>query len=751
MNLFSLLSEPLLVALGWTLLHALWQGFALVLPAALFLYVLRRRVSLVRYRVAVLTLCCQVAASVVTFALYYRPVQPLAQLASVTQTNNPVRRVWLTALAETPESWQQTVQHWLNAHLGDVVLLWLIGVVVFGVRLVGGWLYVQRLKSSATSPANAVLTQTLNRLADQLNLRPVVQLRESARVAVPVVVGILKPVVLLPIGLAAGLSMAEVEAILAHELSHVRRNDFVINLLQSVIEVLYFFHPALWWLSARVREERENCCDDLALTVCADGRTLARALAHVEEFRLARLTPTPALALAFSSPKKQLLHRVRRVLGVSVRPAVSNGSLAGLTLATLLVLAMSAFAVAQERKPKQPKPKPKVTRPVTMRSFSVNADTEFGTTNDNKLSYVVWRGQRLPAKSVARLQGELNAVNAGTLSLDAVRQPDRDILLMVIEKTHSFEASMNGLATGLTNINYDNIVADALESVKDLDLEKISADALALVHRVDTIPSPNGYVKIEDTYFPILDASSAIVKTMPAGSFSRDTNIVVNGYANVDGQTFTRASANYNSMRFNNQKLDSLNRLISQQNRQADALRLQMEGLRFQAEQLERQQELLSWKKDKLNDARQGFLDKQRELMGGDNKKLTEADIEKQVAELEQKIAAQEKAITDLNQSLESQNTKLREARQPLETLETQMEKIEEQTNRLHEQMGRYGDAMSRFDAFIHPPFPPTPAARARSRTSRTGKPILAPTPAPAPRPAMAPKPVIAPKAQTKP
>ena len=716
MNLFSLLSEPLLMALGWTLLHALWQGFAIVLPVALLLHILRHRAGLVRYRVAVLTLFCQVVASGITFSWYYHPAQPLAQLMLSTPVSNPVRQVWLTALAETPVSWQQTVQHWLNAHLGDVVLLWLIGVAVFGVRLVGGWLYVNRLKTTATRPANALLTQTLHRLAKQLNLRPAVQLRESARVAVPVVVGILKPVVLLPIGLVAGLSMAEVEAILAHELAHVRRNDFVINLLQSVVEVLYFFHPALWWLSARVREERENCCDDLALNLCADGRTLARALARVEEFRLARLTPlsTPALAMAFSSPKKQLLHRVRRVLGVSVRPAVSNGSLAGLTLATLLMLAVSAFAVAQEQKAKQPKPKPKTTRPVAMRRFSVSADTEFGTTNDRKLSYVVWHGQRLPAKLVARLQRELDNLLTGRINLDDVPQPDRDILLTIIEKTNSFESGMNGLATGLANINYDNIVADALASVKDLDLEKISADALESVN---------------------------VNEVMADVQASLDTNIVVNGHANVDGQTFARASTNYNSMGFNNQKLDSLNRLMSQQNRQADALRLQMEGLQFQSEQLERQQELLNWKKNKLNDARQNLLNKQRELMHNENKKLTETDVEKQVAELEQQITAQEKGITALNKSLEEQNTKLREARQPLEKLEAEMEKIESQNNRFSDEMSRYSDAQSRLDAMIHPPMP----------ALRPMRPARALKPAPAPRPAVAPKPVITPKAPAKP
>jgi bla regulator protein blaR1 len=723
MNLFSLFSEPILVALGWTLLHALWQGFALVLPAALVLFGLRRRASLLRYRIAVAVLFGQVAASAITFVRYYQPSQPGAFVSSSVVVSNPVQRVWLTALAETPISWQQTMRVWLEAHLGDVVLLWFVGVAVFGVRLVGGWLYVNQLKTSATQPANAALTQTLNQLARQLNLRPVVLLRESARVAVPVVVGVLKPVVLLPIGLVAGLSMAEVEAVLAHELAHVRRNDFVINLLQSVIEVLYFFHPALWWLSARVREERENCCDDLALTLCADGKTLARALANVEAFRLAQQTPTPALAMAFSSPKKQLLHRVRRVLGVSVRPAVSNSSLAGLTLATLLVLGLSAFSVAQVQKAKQPKP----ARPVAMKKFVVDAATEFGTNNQNQLSYVVWKGQRLSAKSVARLQRELNSSLLGKMNLNNVAQPDRDILLTIIEKTNNLESGMDNLASGLGQIDYSNIVVDAMASVKDIDLAKVSADALASVKDID-----------------LAKVSADALAEVRA---SIDTNIVVN--LSDNDREFEIASKSDVVMRFHNRQIDSLNRLMSQQNRQADALRLQMETLRFQTDQLERQQELLNWKKNKLNDARQQLLDKQRELMDNDDKKLSEAEVEKQVAEMEQKILGAEKSITDLNKSLETQNVKLREARQPLDKLEAEMEKIESQNNRLSDEMNHHSESMNELNEFLNPPASPAaPVYRLRPlRPMRAMRPFK---PGPAPRPAMAPKPAPRPAAAPK-
>ncbi len=726
MNTISLLSQPVVVALGYTLLHALWQGFALVLPAAVLLHLLRRQSSLVRYRIAVAALFGQVLASTITFALYYQPASAVSSLPAPTPATGSLQRVWLSVVAEAPLSWQQAVRLWLDAHLTDVVLLWLVGVAVFGLRLLGGWAYVQRLKTTATQPASTLLINTMNRLAGELNLRRVVQLRESVRVAVPVVVGILKPVVLLPVGLVAGLSMAEVEAVLAHELAHVRRNDFLVNLVQSVVEVLYFFHPALWWLSARVREERENCCDDLAISVCGDGRTLARALAQVEAFRLVQQTPAPALAMAFSSPKKQLLHRVRRVLGVSIRPAISNGSLAGLTLATLLVLGLSAYAVAQEQRAKQSHAQ--MIRPKPARRYKIDQNSEFATSNDNRLSYIIWKGQRLSKASVARLQRALDNSLAGLTNLDNVPQPDRDILLTVIEKTNSFKNGMDALATGLAQIDYNNIVADAVSSVSALNYDKIVNDAMASVHLIDSIQTADGWIQLHNSH----------------DSLPVDINVNVNtdlrGLAVMD-------ALHQRQQALQRQKVDSLSRLMNQQHRQTEARRLQIETHRFQIEQLERQTELLNWKKNKLNETRQELLGKQRNLMNSEDKKLAQTDVEKQISDLEQKITAQEKAITELNTALEAMNNKIREARQPMDALESQIEKIEGVAEQYSEQMNRYADAMTQMymsaDAW--------PKA-ARIRTPRLPRVLVRPhalnglvapiAPLPAPRPAAAPRPV---------
>jgi hypothetical protein len=149
------------------------------------------------------------------------------------------------------------------------------------------------------------------RLARRLHISRAITLLESTLVEVPTVIGWLKPVVLLPASALGALSPSQLEAILAHELAHIRRHDYLVNLLQTLVETLLFYHPAVWWLSRRIRIERENCCDDLAVSLCGDPVAYANALADLESLR-SETTPTHHIALAATGGS--LLHRVRRLL-----------------------------------------------------------------------------------------------------------------------------------------------------------------------------------------------------------------------------------------------------------------------------------------------------------------------------------------------------------------------------------------------------------------------------------------------------
>jgi beta-lactamase regulating signal transducer with metallopeptidase domain len=217
---------------------------------------------------------------------------------------------------------------WLPVLLG----VWVVGVAILTLRLLTGWIWVQRVKSHGTEDAPDDWQQMTSRLARRLHISRPIRLLQSAAVEVPTVIGWLRPVVLLPVSALAGLAPHQLEAILAHELAHIRRHDYLVNLLQTLVETLLFYHPAVWWLSRRIRIERENCCDDVAVSLCGDPYTYARALANLEALRGDRTH------LALAANGGSLLHRVRRLLGAPSHAGRGPGWLAASVAVVLLAL-----------------------------------------------------------------------------------------------------------------------------------------------------------------------------------------------------------------------------------------------------------------------------------------------------------------------------------------------------------------------------------------------------------------------------
>ncbi len=331
--------HPLVRALGWALLHFVWQGALLAGLAALAMHLLRGRSPQARYAAGCAALLLMVAAPVATGLAAYEPAQALA--AGPLPAGGAERQAVLARLAEVARQVRPADGAWrsrVEAALPSLVTVWLAGILVLSLRLVGGWGYAQRLARREVRPAAAALQRRLDELARRLELSRPVRLLESARVRVPTVVGWLRPVVLLPFAAATGLTPAQLEAVLLHELAHVRRHDYLVNLLQSAAEVLLFYHPGVWWVSERVREEREACCDDVAVAACGDALVYARALTRLEGLRAA----PPRLAMAADGGS--LLHRVRRLVLPAPQPA--RGA-APLLLGALLLASLAAAAGAQ--------------------------------------------------------------------------------------------------------------------------------------------------------------------------------------------------------------------------------------------------------------------------------------------------------------------------------------------------------------------------------------------------------------------
>lgn len=285
-------------SLAWTLLHFIWQGAALALALAGAQLVLRNSTARVRYAAACATLLFMFASAVITFTVLER------------NTAGPVASTAVESVRQSPSSAEQ-VSNGPNQpapYVAWLVYAWMLGVAVLSVRSSHAWILAQRMKRKQAWPAASVWQERLKRLQQRLEISRPIRLCESAIAEVPAVIGWLRPVILMPAGAVTGLAPLQLEALLAHELAHVRRHDYVVNLMQTVVETLLFYHPAVWWVGKRIRAERENCCDDLAVSVCGDVLTYARALTRLEQMR----TGTPEFAMAANAGS--LVERIRRLL-----------------------------------------------------------------------------------------------------------------------------------------------------------------------------------------------------------------------------------------------------------------------------------------------------------------------------------------------------------------------------------------------------------------------------------------------------
>ena len=319
----SLFSRDLCAALVLSFGHFLWIGTLIAVVAAAA--VRRQRTAEARYRVWLIALMAMAVSPFVTLAVLQSmppaaPVvaesQPLA--AEVRPAPRPETEGNLAThepLENSPPSMGETIpagglkqpaltlpddadvaanglarpapapreSAWWRDYAPLVTSLYLIGVALMGLRLAVGLWGGRRLRNRARLITDRTLLDALQRQADALRMAFVPAMAYCEQVTVPTVLGILKPMILLPVSVASGLTPEQVESVLAHELAHLKRYDHLVNLMQCVIESLLFFHPAVWWVSRRIRDEREHCCDDLVVACGAVPLDYATSLLRVAE------------------------------------------------------------------------------------------------------------------------------------------------------------------------------------------------------------------------------------------------------------------------------------------------------------------------------------------------------------------------------------------------------------------------------------------------------------------------------------
>ncbi len=323
--------------LSLTLLHFLWQGTVVAILLWVALFAMRKRSAKARYLVSCAALAVLMLLPAATaYVLYERP----ALVSGVELPGGPAQ-----ALAYTP----MRAANWVNALQSSfqvwAVPVWWFGVLFFSARLVWGTRQVSLMRRRG-EPVEDALNATVIRIAERMGVNQRVGVLISTLADGPSVVGFLRPVILLPTATILGLAPEQLEAVLAHELAHVRRYDYLVNIVEMFAEALLFYHPAVWWISGRIRCERELCCDDEAVRACGDAFRYARALTALERMRV--MTPT----LALGGTDGPLAYRIKRLMGAAPQESLPS-RVPGL-MAVCLALASLGLSVNRVRAQAQP-------------------------------------------------------------------------------------------------------------------------------------------------------------------------------------------------------------------------------------------------------------------------------------------------------------------------------------------------------------------------------------------------------------
>jgi GWxTD domain-containing protein len=339
---------PAAAALGWTLVHSLWEGALVALLLAGALAVLRS--SRARYAAGCLAMLALLAGFFFTFQ-HELAEQRMENAFGQARTLQPAPQGLGdgTIFANVPSRFRAV------EYLPWLAPFWIAGVLFFQLRGLASWMAARRLRRRGVCAANTSCQALLLRLSARLRVSRPVTLLESCLAEVPVVIGYVRPVILMPVGLLAGLPAGQIESILLHELAHIRRHDYLVNLLQIVVESLVFYHPAVWWISGVMRAERENCCDDLVVATQGDAFAYAAALTALEQNR------GSVREAVLAATGGSLVKRVRRLL---VQPEGPRAALTPVFSAAILTVTVAAAMAAWQTSapPRQaPAPAPGVT------------------------------------------------------------------------------------------------------------------------------------------------------------------------------------------------------------------------------------------------------------------------------------------------------------------------------------------------------------------------------------------------------
>ena len=319
-KVFEFFSSYSLDVVGYTLLHSIWQGLLILFIIAVILRFIPSKLSNTRYAIATVGLFSIIVASVVTFIYLSIGSSDLISFTAYYDLRHEGISTYHTQ--STVTNYLEAGQALIQACIPLFLIIWVVGAMIFTMRIFMGLAYVERLREGCV-PMASEWNRFIQEMSAELRIDKNITLAESRIINAPIVIGYLKPLILIPIGMCASLSTAQLETIFIHELMHIRRKDYLVNLLQSFIEAIYFFNPFVWAISNTVKREREHCCDDAVVQLHGNAIVYASALATLEEVRLSN----SQLSLSLAGNKNELLKRIKRLMEKSVQQHYSGGKI----------------------------------------------------------------------------------------------------------------------------------------------------------------------------------------------------------------------------------------------------------------------------------------------------------------------------------------------------------------------------------------------------------------------------------------
>ncbi|ACU63611.1 M56 family metallopeptidase [Chitinophaga pinensis] len=440
-------------AFGWALLHSFWQAFFIFACLRLVLFLWPQAGSSIKYNLSYISL-----AGIFTWfsVTLWQQIEGVRRVHAAAQfmIETGIRQ---SSAVEVPviyksQSQLTTLFPTLEMWFPVLVAIYVAGVAVMTIKLSADLVQLQQIRKKQVFPIDEVWEKHMTKLKSQLRIPRKVKLLISQYIQVPVMIGFLKPVILLPVAMFNNLTAEQLEAILLHELAHIKRNDYLLNIFQSIVETILFFNPFIWWISKNIRLEREHCCDDLVLKNQVQPLHYAKALVALEEYRLT----VNSLAMAAADNKQHLFHRIKRIMEMKTKNINYTQK-----LLAVMIIAVGLVSIAWLNPPHKEK----------------QADKQQAA--DNNI---------IPAP-LAPATGHpivFHAANINTLLTDTVpatreeREKERDRVLM-----ENYNTSMEAAKKAMENVDWSKMNAEVANAMKNVDWQKINDEVKQAMKNID--------------------------------------------------------------------------------------------------------------------------------------------------------------------------------------------------------------------------------------------------------------------------